>query len=277
MGRLPDPSRAAAQTLPPRSVTNMRLWPGSSAMPMPSIRWVNTISGSLRPMASNWARLTVLPCGGSPRSVQYSVRVVWSISRSIGSGRSLNTTSTSLRLRRGLACGKVDSGPQDPAEAGVAGALLRPVEMPADVVDGDPDAPVRLVATVLVALPGLHEGLDVGTVEVAAHHPHAFPVGPVQLAALGIEMKLLGGVGAAAGNDRGAVAPVEVDAFDRAVVGAAEPPCWSSRCGRPATSTATPSGTGHPVTRNVLSEPSGLMENSRPSPLASSTNNFPVS
>src|SRR5262245_56179786 len=41
------------------------------------------------------------------------------------------------------------------------------------------------------------------------------------------------------------------------------------------TSTATPSGTGHPATRNVLSEPSGLMENSRPPPLASSTNNFP--
>src|SRR6476620_202463 len=42
------------------------------------------------------------------------------------------------------------------------------------------------------------------------------------------------------------------------------------------TSTATPSGTAHPLTREVLSEPSGLMENSRPSPLASSTNSFPV-
>src|ERR1700759_2967698 len=42
------------------------------------------------------------------------------------------------------------------------------------------------------------------------------------------------------------------------------------------TSTATPSGTGHPVMIDVLPEPSGLMENSRPPPLASSTNNFGV-
>src|ERR1700733_6559548 len=42
------------------------------------------------------------------------------------------------------------------------------------------------------------------------------------------------------------------------------------------TSTATPSGIGHPVTRAVLPEPSGLTENSRPPPLASSTNSFPV-
>src|SRR5262245_46068209 len=34
---------------------------------------------------------------GSPQSVQYNIRVVWSISRSIGSGRSSNTTSMSQR------------------------------------------------------------------------------------------------------------------------------------------------------------------------------------
>ena len=90
--------------------------------------------------------------------------------------------------------------------------------MPADMVDGDSDAPFGLVAAVVVTLPGLHQGLHVGSVEVAAHHPHAFAVAPVQLAADGIEMKLLGGVGASAGNDRGAVASVEVDTFDRAVV-----------------------------------------------------------
>src|ERR1700761_7506536 len=121
--------------------------------------------------------------------------------------------------RSGFVCGKVESGPQDPAEAGITGALLRPVEMPADVVDSDPDAPVRLVAAVLIALSGLHESLDVGTVEVAAHHPHALPVRPVQLAARGIEMKLLRSVCAPAGNDRRAVAPVEIDTFDRAIVG----------------------------------------------------------
>src|SRR5262249_47820918 len=34
---------------------------------------------------------------GSPRSAQYSTRVVWSISRLIGSGKSLHTASTSPR------------------------------------------------------------------------------------------------------------------------------------------------------------------------------------
>ena len=86
------------------------------------------------------------------------------------------------------------------------------------MVDGDADAPSGLVAAVVVTLPGLHQRLDVGAVEVAAHHPHAFAVAPVQLAAGGVEVELLGGVRAAAGNDRGAVASVEVDTFDRAIV-----------------------------------------------------------
>src|SRR2546422_1594320 len=58
------------------------------------------ISGALRlPRGeSSGARFTVLPRGGSPRSVQYSVRVAGSISRSIGSGNLSYTSSTSGRL-----------------------------------------------------------------------------------------------------------------------------------------------------------------------------------
>ena len=170
-------------------------------------------------MSSSGARLTVLPCGGSPRSVQYSDPrgvVDFEVDRL---GQVLEHHLDVAAVRCGFACGKVDPGPQDPAEPGVARTLLRPVEMPADVVDGDADAPSGLVAAVVVALPGLHQGLDVGPVEVAAHHPHALAVAPVQLAAGGVEMELLGGVRAAAGNDRGAVASVEVHTFDRAVVG----------------------------------------------------------
>ena len=95
--------------------------------------------------------------------------------------------------------------------------------MPTDMVDGDSDAPVRLVVAVVFTLPGLHQGLDVGAIEVAPHDPHTFAIAPVQLAIDGVEMKLLGGVGASAGNDRGAVASVEVHTFDRAVVGRRHP------------------------------------------------------
>src|SRR5262249_21853068 len=120
---------------------------------------------------------------------------------------------------RGFACGNIDPGAQYPAESGVTGALLRPVEMATDVVDGDAHAPLHLVAAIIAALPGLHESLYVRPVEVAAHDPHAFPVTPVQLAACGVEMKLLGGVGSSAGNDGGAVSSIEVHTFDRTVVG----------------------------------------------------------
>ena len=66
---------------------------------------------------------------------------------------------------RGLACGKSIPARRirpSPASRG----LSRPVDLPAGV-DGDADAPLRLVAAVLVAVSGLHQDLDVGAVEVA--------------------------------------------------------------------------------------------------------------
>src|SRR5208337_4110812 len=67
-----EPSRFALYTVPAKSVMNIRPPLRSSARPIPSIRWVKTISGALRfpAVASIGARLTVLPRGGSPRSVQ---------------------------------------------------------------------------------------------------------------------------------------------------------------------------------------------------------------
>ena len=56
------------------------------------------------------------------------------------------------------------------------------------MVDGDSDAPVRLVVAAVFTHPGLHQGLDVGAVEVTPHDAHAFAIAPVQLAIDGVEM-----------------------------------------------------------------------------------------
>jgi hypothetical protein len=193
--------------------------PGSRATPMPSHRWVVRISGSGWPLvASIGARFRVLPRGGPPRSVQYSMRPARSSSRSIGSGKSLNSTSISLRSDAGGAAGNVDSGPQDLPNAPVTRTLLRPVQVSADGVDRNSDTPPCLVAAVVVSLPRLHQGLDVRAVEVAAHHPHSLAIAPVQLSGGGVEVQLLRREGATKGNDRHPMVSVEVDPFDRAVV-----------------------------------------------------------
>ena len=56
------------------------------------------------------------------------------------------------------------------------------------MVDGDPDAPLRLVVAAVFTHPGLHQRLDVGPVEVTPHDAHAFAIAPVQLAIDGVEM-----------------------------------------------------------------------------------------
>src|SRR5262249_53290540 len=76
----------------------------------------------------------------------------------------------------------VDPGPKDPPETGIVRALLRPVKVPARIVDGDADAPPGLIAAILVGLAGLNEDFDVGPVDVRAHHAHAFAIAPIELA-----------------------------------------------------------------------------------------------
>src|SRR6478736_6590298 len=123
--------------LPPRSVTNMRSWAGSSAIPMPSIRWVATISGSALPMSSRGARLTVLPCGVVDFQVDRLRQVL---------EHHLDVAASCS----GFAGGKVEPGTQNAAEPGIAWAFLRPVEVPAGMVDRDADAPPGLVSAVLL-------------------------------------------------------------------------------------------------------------------------------
>src|SRR5437016_6196935 len=74
---------------------------------------------------------------------------------------------------------------EDPALLGVVRALLRPVELAAFDVHGDADAPLRRIRPGAgIALARVDEGLDVGAIEVGAHHAHPLPIAPVELFAL---------------------------------------------------------------------------------------------
>src|SRR5262249_15908091 len=164
---------------------NMRPPFRSRARPIPSIRCLNRISGAGRRPgnASRGARLTVLPRGGSPRSVHYRVRVAGSMSRSIGSGKASYSSSVSCRVEAvwpggGRVAGwNLDVGTEQATPARLGLALLRPVEFAAFDIDGDAHAVLRRVRPrSRVPLAGIDERLDVRTVEVTTHHTHAFPV-----------------------------------------------------------------------------------------------------
>ena len=186
---------------------------------MPSIRWVHQDLG-LRPPVRRLHRRPIHGVASRRVSavgpVQHAgCQVELQVDRL---GQPLEQHLDVAPVGRGIAGGHVDSSPQDLPQPGVTRALLRPVEVPAQGVDGDSDAPPGLVAAVVVALPRLHESLDVRAVEVAAHDPHPFAVAPVQLSAHRIEMQLLRRERDAAGNDRRAIASIEVHAIDRTVV-----------------------------------------------------------
>ncbi len=136
----------------------------------------------------------------------------------MGSGRPSNSTSMSVRLDALCPAGSLDRGAEDATQSRVILAFLRPVNLSAPSIDGDADAPPRLVAAVDVASARLHERLNRRPVEVRAHDAHPFAVRPVQLAAELVELKLFGSERAPLGNDRLAIPPVEVGALDGAVV-----------------------------------------------------------
>src|SRR5262249_51139090 len=103
------------------------------------------------------------------------------------------------------------------AQAAIVWALLRPVEVPAHGIDGDPDAPPGLILPFIVAAAGLDQHFDLRAVEVRAHHAHALAVAPVELATVLIEVELFRCVGDALRDDDLGVLAVEVGALDRAV------------------------------------------------------------
>ena len=60
-----------------------------------------------------------------------------------------------------------------------------------------------------------------GPVELApssAHHPHAFTIRPIELASLLLELELLGSKCGALGNNGLEIFPVEISAFDGAII-----------------------------------------------------------
>src|SRR5882724_6313061 len=95
-------------------------------------------------------------------------------------------------VRHRLAFRDVDIRPEDAALARVVWTFLRPVNLSTIRIDRDPDAPFRqVVAWTRVALAGVDQSFDVRTIQVRAHHAHAFAIAPVKFAALLLEMKLL--------------------------------------------------------------------------------------
>src|SRR5205085_7208764 len=108
---------------------------------------------------------------------------------------------------------------KEAAEPSLLRTFLRPVEVPAFGIDRDADTPSRGVRPGSgIAVARIDEGLDVRAIEVGAHHTHPFAIAPIQLAILPIELELFGRERAPLRNDGLAIPPVEIGAFDGAVV-----------------------------------------------------------
>src|SRR5215831_18804587 len=75
-------------------------------------------------------------------------------------------------VRWALALGSVDVGAEQTAQPALVRAFLRPVDFTELRIDGDSDAPTRLIAPVRVAAAGLDQRFNVRAVEVRTHHPH---------------------------------------------------------------------------------------------------------
>jgi hypothetical protein len=95
---------------------------------------------------------------------------------------------------------------------------LRPVDFFTLRVDGDSNAPFRLVVAISVTTASLNECLNFRTVEIGTHNPHSLAITPIKLAVFFIEMDLLRRECAAFGNDDLAIFSVDVGALDGTVV-----------------------------------------------------------
>ena len=127
-----DPSRFALYTEPPKSVKKHAAAFQIQKQSDPFHQMVeNNFRSFLRfPSATSMgARLTVLPRGGSPRSVQYIIRLARSRSRSMGSGRFSIEQFDVVAVRRRLPLRNFQIGAEDAPLAGIVRAFLRPVEL----------------------------------------------------------------------------------------------------------------------------------------------------
>jgi hypothetical protein len=90
-------------------------------------------------------------------------------------------------------------------------------------IDRDPDAPLRGIATVVIAFARLDQRLNVRAVEICAHHPHALAVAPIEFAARLLQVNLLWRERDALGDDDLAIAAIEVGTLNATVVEAGHP------------------------------------------------------
>ena len=113
----------------------------------------------------------------------------------------------------------LDVGPTNSAQTRVVTTLLRPIEFTAVGVYRNADAPFpRIRSWPRIAQARIHERLDFRPVKVCSHHPHAFPVRPVKLAAPLLQLELLRRERAARRNDGDHVLAIEIRPHDRAII-----------------------------------------------------------
>jgi len=97
-----------------------------------------------------------------------------------------------VAARGGALAGRdVDAGAEDAPALAVVRAYG---------IDGDADAPLRLVAAIGVGRSAPHEGLDARAVELAPHHTHALAAAPVEVAVALVQLELLRRVDVAFGK-----------------------------------------------------------------------------
>ena len=207
---------------PPESVRNIRPPFRSSAMPMPSIKWVNRISGAGRALRIRIHRgavhrvaarriAAVGPVQDAILEIELQIDRLGQPVEEHFDVRAIRRASdlSEFRCRRGR-CGPCPRCP---------GLFASSRPCPPSASTAMPTHHfVWIAARSGVALARVHESLDVRPVEVGAHQAHPFAVAPVQLSALLFELELLGSECAALGNDRLAIPPVEVSSLDGAVV-----------------------------------------------------------
>ena len=186
-------------------------------MPIPSIRCVITISRRLGLCIDGCTVHRVASRGVA--AVRPVEGAVLQIELKINRLRQMVEEHFDVRTSgRGLTFRDCEPRAKDAPFFRIVRTFLGPVDLLANGIDRDADAPSRLVAPVHVAAAGLDKRLDQRTVEITAHHAHSLTIAPDELTVSLIELDLLWRERDSAGNDDATILPVDVGALDRAVV-----------------------------------------------------------
>ena len=151
-------------------------------------------------------------------------------------------------------------------------ALIRAAAVPPTL---SADTPFPLIRSrPRIAYARIHESFDFRPVQVCPHHPHAFPVRPVKLAAPLLQLELLRRERAPRRNDGDHVLAIEIRPHDRAII-----PLGITHIGPVDVPSGDiehqASGNFRPLLMMVFkSEPSGFADSMRP-PLRSRKKSLP--